>query len=132
MEQINIFDFIEDSRFCFDNDINHIVELIEQLMQPYMNDGTFTELYEKKFSIWEDGEKYGYRLSMIYIYNDDIERDYFKYYDDNPLYMRKINELNIDELFEYSAKHNIELSICPTPFMVCIYTRFLDKRKNLR
>lgn len=102
MDQLNIYDFLQEDKFCFDDDINHVVEIIEQLMQPYMNDGTFTELYEKKFSIWEDGEKYGYRLSMIYIYNDDIERDYFKHYDDNPLYMRKINELIIDELFVYS------------------------------
>lgn len=132
LDQLNIFDFIENDKFCFDDDINHIVELIEKLMQPYMDDRTFTELWKKKFDIWEDGEKYGYRLSMIYIYNDDIECDYFKYYEKNPLYMKKINELNLDELFEYSEKHNIDLSIHPTPFMVCIYTRFLDKRKNLR
>lgn len=132
MDQLNIFDFINEDKFCFDDDINHIVELIEKLMQPYMDDGTFTELWEKEFCLDEDDPKYGYRLNMVYIYNDDIECEYFKHYDRNPLYMRRINELNICELFEYSEKHNIELSIHPTPFMVCIFTRFLDKRKNLR
>lgn len=132
MDQLNIYDILQEDQFCFDDDINHIVELIEKLMQPYLDNGTFTELWEKKFDIWEDGEKYGYRLSMNYIYKDDIERDYFKHYDRNPLYMRKINELDFGELFEYSEKHNIELSIHPTPFMVCIYTRFLDKRKNIK
>lgn len=132
MEQINIFDFIEDDRFCFDDDINHIVELIEQIMKPYIDDGTFTEQWEKKFEVWEHAEKYGYRLSMNYIYNEDIEKEYFQYNVGNPLYIQKMNELNFNEVFEYSMVHNIELKIYPTPFMVCIYTRFLDGRKKLR
>ena len=131
MEQINIFDFIEEDRFCFDDDTNHIVELIEQIMKPYMDDGTFTE-QKNKFEIWEHVENLWYRLSMIYTYNDDITKEYFQYKKGNPLYIKKINELNFDEVFKYCNDHNIELSIHSGPFIVCIFTRFLDKRKNIK
>lgn len=66
-EQLSIFDFIGDNKFCFDDDINYIVDRLDQIVSD--ND---CRIGKKLFSIWDHVPKYGYRLSYIIRVPKDI------------------------------------------------------------
>ena len=128
MEQMNMFDFIESDRFCFDDDINTLVEMIEKEFQILIDEGLLGYDGDKKFTIWDHVKNNGYRLSMSYKIVERLEGSC--QYRQRKV-MEMLENINIDKLISYARKHNIELSISPTPFGIYISTLYLDKRRKI-
>lgn len=128
MEQMNLLDELFEDRFCFDEDINIIVQMIEDEFQPLVENGTLKAV-SKNFNIWDHVPQYGYRMEMIYEVNDE---DYIhcEYEYATKKILEILNTRDMDKVIKYAKSHRIEITISPTPHLLFISTLFLDDRRK--
>ena len=119
MIQENIFSQI-DKGFCFDGDINKIVEMLDAI---FRGKEMITRI-DKEWRVWSHVPQYGYRLS-------------YHVYFDKPLPDSVMAEL--DKVKKYGLDRGIEVDPFGYHFFeifssgdMSIYSTFKDKRKRLR
>lgn len=109
-----MFDIIEPHKFCENDLINELVDIIEKEMKILEKDGIVFS--SKSYEIWEHVPKLGKRLEIIYHINDTI------LFENQPSTInRLLQKINLDKIFNYSEEHNLELTISPTPFLICFF-----------
>jgi hypothetical protein len=118
--QMSILDFLEptEHKFCFDDDINQIVNMLDDIC---LSNNIITNI-KKEWEVWEHVPQYGYRLSYNF---DASEEPSIKFYQ------------KLSEIIEFAKKHKIELSPYEHDFsekdwMFNIYSTFLDERKKIK
>lgn len=114
--QMSIFDYIESPQFSFDNDINTIVEMLDQIVEKNNLKA------EKEWTVWQHVPNFGYRLAYDISYH--------------VLTGEFIMELN--EIIKYARKKKIELSVYYNDELIAddgyrhmdIYSTFIDKKRR--
>ena len=116
--QMNLFDFIPRTTFCWDEDINKIVAMLDDLIE---NNSDLLSSGKKEFTVWDHVPQYGFRLSYtVYV----------------PLSMLQDERMDgiLDEIIQYGEKHNIEISPMTTglfnPSAIYVFSTFCDNRKK--
>lgn len=129
MEQMNLLGELFEDGFCFDEDINVIVQMIEDGFHPLVENGQLKAV-SKEFDIWDHVPQYGYRMKITYKTCDDNIRYGCEYA------MKKmfklLNTVDMDEVINYAKSHHIEITFSPTPSLLIISTLFLDGRRKLK
>lgn len=91
-EQLNIFSFIEQEKYCFDDDINDIHKKLISLADKYK-----ISISKDEFAIWAHVPQYGFRLWLdMNVTKENLQDDNFRQ--------------DIEEIIAFSNKRNIELS----------------------
>ena len=113
-EQLTIFGLVSpDDRFCFDDDINEIVKMLDNICVP---DNVATSI-TKEWQIWTHVPRYGFRLSYII----DIKE--------------KLHEEFVDKLYEvmkFAEDRRIELSAHSLGNKLYLFSTFLDNRQKVK
>lgn len=116
--QIDMFDLIDDG-FCFDQDINNIVDMLDEIAEKY----EMVTKTEKEWEIWDHVPHLGYRLSYTL---------YFNYMLPNQIYEE------IEKVTKYAQERKIKVE--PLIGHVfsddtgCMYITsiYLDERRKIR
>ena len=113
-EQLTIFGLVSpDDKFCFDDDINEIVKMFDNICVP---DNVVTSI-TKEWQIWAHVPRYGFRLSYII----DIKE--------------KLHEEFVDKLYEvikFAEDRRIELSAHSVGNKLYLFSTFLDSRQKAK
>lgn len=112
-EQLNIYNLLYPNRFCENEHINEIVELIEKEFCKCN-----LKLVKKEYSIWGHVPKLGKRLTMEW---DLKNHKNFKYIDDKRSeFINELKKTNYKKIVEEAERYNIEISIAVTPFFIML------------
>ena len=119
MIQQNIFNLIDEG-FCFDNDINNIVEMLDGIFEKY----EMIIESEKDWSIWEHVPYLGYRLSYYIYLNAPLPNQIFE---------------ELAKVTKYAKNNQIEAEPFGYSFyeygntgIMSIYTTYKDERIKLK
>lgn len=114
--QMSIFDYMESPQFSFDNDINTIVEMLDQLVEKNNLKA------EKEWTVWQHVPGFGYRLAYDISYHTLTEE-----------FM-----MELDGIIKYAGKKKIRLSVYRDELLIAddgyrhmdIYSTFMDKKRR--
>ena len=113
-EQLTIFELVSpDDRFCFDDDINEIVKMLDNICVP---DNVATSI-TKEWKIWAHVTRYGFRLSYIINIKEKLHEEF-------------VDKLH--EVIKFAEDRRIELSAHSVGNKLYLYSTFLDNRKKVK
>ena len=113
-EQLTIFGLASpDDRFCFDDDINEIVKMLDNICVP---DDVATSI-TKEWQIWTHVPRYGFRLSYIIDIKEKLQEEFV-----GKLY----------EVMKFAEDRRIELSAHSLENKLYIFSTFLDNRQKVK
>lgn len=119
MIQQDIFNLIDEG-FCFDNDINNIVKILDGIFEKY----DMVIESKKDWSIWEHVPNLGYRLSYYIYFNTPLPNEIFD---------------ELEKVTKYAKDNQIEAEPFGYSFYqhgstgnMSIYTIYKDERIKLK
>lgn len=115
-EQLNIYNLLYPNRFCENEHINEIVELIEKNFS-----NSNLKLVKKEYSTWSHVPKLGKRLTMIW----DLKTQ--QNIDKQAEFIDELKKNNYKAVVEIAEKYNIEISVAVTPYFIAFTT--LNKKQ---
>lgn len=115
--QMNLFDFLHESPFCWDDDINEIYTLLLQLVDVFQ-----MKVGKADWKIWDHVPQFGYRMTFDIILKKEQYTETF------------LKEL--DRIVSFAKKREIELSPFAPHFFgaetghMHIFSTFEDKKRQ--
>ena len=129
MTQMTIFDVMYPERFCENESINILVEVIERRMNAILPQLPKLKSSKKEYSVWDNVPRFGKRLAMDYFFEkieSTIVSETSTYYG---LGIKKVEDLiDYDSLSILAESMGIEFDISFTPWSIHMHTTERKKK----